>query len=99
MPSLPLATAEPVLVWEHRSAFFLHHFSPAAVCHEVPEQPVVSPASGHVFEKRLVVKYVEESGTDPINGEPLAVEQLIDINGADRLAANEHGGGRVIISS
>lgn len=47
---------------------------------------MVSPASGHVFEKRLVVKYVEESGTDPINGEPLAVEQLIDVKGAARVA-------------
>ncbi len=52
-----------------------------AVCNEVPEEPVLSPASNNVFEKRLVVKYVEDNGTDPINGEPLSVDQLLEIKG------------------
>ncbi len=47
----------------------------------MPEEPVLSPVSNNVFERRLVVKFVEENGTDPINGEPLSVEQLLEIKG------------------
>ena len=57
--------------------------SPSAVCHEVPEEPVLSPVSGRVFEKRLVTKWVHDNGTDPVNGEPLSVEHLIAINGKE----------------
>lgn len=50
-----------------------------SICNEVPEEPVLSPVSSHVFERSLVTKYIEQNGTDPINGEPLLVEQLLDI--------------------
>ena len=53
----------------------------SAVCHEVPEEPVVSPVSGRVFERRLLAKWVQDNGTDPVNGEPLSGDQLITING------------------
>ncbi|KAI6232707.1 Pre-mRNA-processing factor 19 [Aphelenchoides fujianensis] len=43
------------------------------------EVPVVSPASGEIFEKRLIVKYVEENGTDPVNGKPLKENELVEI--------------------
>ncbi|KAK2703752.1 pre-mRNA-processing factor 19-like [Artemia franciscana] len=49
------------------------------ICNEVPEHPVVSPVSGIVFERRLIEKYINENGKDPINGKDLDVEQLIDI--------------------
>ena len=55
------------------------YYSP--VSHEVPEHPVVSPVSNHVFERRLIEKYIAENGVDPINGEALAEDQLIDIKG------------------
>lgn len=45
----------------------------------MPEQAVISPVSGHVFEKRLIVKYLIENGRDPINNEPLTEDQLIEI--------------------
>lgn len=51
------------------------------VSNEVPEQPVISAVSGYVFEKRLIIKYIGENGTDPMNNQPLAAEQLIDVKG------------------
>lgn len=50
-----------------------------AITNEVPDQPVVSPVSGAVFEKRIIEKYISENGCDPINGKELKVEDLIDI--------------------
>jgi pre-mRNA-processing factor 19 len=50
------------------------------VSNEVPESPVISPVSGGVFEKRLIEKLLGENGSkDPINGESLLPEQLIEI--------------------
>ena len=53
----------------------------ALVSNEVPEQPVLSPVSGCIYEKRLIVKYLRETPNDPITGQPLTEEQLIDIKG------------------
>ncbi|CAH1233265.1 PRPF19 [Branchiostoma lanceolatum] len=50
-----------------------------SISNEVPEHPVVSPISGHVFERRLIEKFISENGTDPMNGEPLSAEQLVEI--------------------
>lgn len=51
------------------------------VSNEVPEHPCVSPVSNQVFERRLIEKYIAENGTDPMNGQPLSEEQLVDIKG------------------
>lgn len=56
------------------SVFFL-----SSVSNEVPEHPVLSPVSGCVFERRLIEKYIGETGNDPVNRQPLTLEQLIDI--------------------
>merc|ERR1712130_569412 len=50
-----------------------------ALSNEVPDCPVVSPVSGQVYERRLIEKYVTEAGVDPINKEPLSIEQLIEV--------------------
>ena len=52
-----------------------------AVSNEVPEHPCVSPSSNCVFERHLIEKYIAENGTDPISGEPVSEDQLIDIKG------------------
>ena len=41
----------------------------------------MSPSSGNIFERNLIVKYIEDNGVDPINGEALSVEQLIPLKG------------------
>lgn len=50
-----------------------------SLSNEVPEHPVISPRSGHVFERRLIEKYLAENGTDPIDQQPLAPEELIEL--------------------
>ena len=38
-----------------------------AISNEVPEQPVVSPVSGQVYERRLIEKFLADNGVDPVN--------------------------------
>ncbi|VDM72023.1 unnamed protein product [Strongylus vulgaris] len=45
---------------------------------EPAEEPVVSP-SGHIFEKRLILKYIMENGVDPVSNESLEEHQLIPL--------------------
>ena len=46
---------------------------------QVPETPVISPHSGCIYDRRLIEKYIAENGTDPINGEKLSIDDLIDV--------------------
>ncbi|KAF5392480.1 hypothetical protein D9757_002203 [Collybiopsis confluens] len=50
-----------------------------AISGEPPQEPVVSTKSGKVYERRLIVKYINENGTDPITGEKLEASDLIEI--------------------
>ncbi|KAI6183390.1 Pre-mRNA-processing factor 19 [Aphelenchoides bicaudatus] len=43
------------------------------------EEPVVSPSSGEIFERRLIVKYVEENGLDPVSKTDLKISELVPI--------------------
>ncbi|KAK6460446.1 Prp19/Pso4-like-domain-containing protein [Scheffersomyces coipomensis] len=47
---------------------------------EVPTDPVVSPKSGAIFERKNIVNYISTSGTDPINDEPLTEAELVSIS-------------------
>ena len=46
---------------------------------EAPQQPVASRKSGNVFERRLIEQYISENHTDPVNGEELSTDDLIDL--------------------
>lgn len=50
-----------------------------SLSNEVPEEPVLSPRSGHIFERRLIEKYLAETGVDPINQQPLSADELIEV--------------------
>ncbi|KAL3098605.1 hypothetical protein niasHT_022841 [Heterodera trifolii] len=56
----------------------MSHFV-CAISGNEPEVAVASPVSGEVFEKRLLVKYIEENGTDPITGQKLDISNLVEL--------------------
>lgn len=43
------------------------------------QQPVVSSKSGSVFEKKLIEAYIEEHHKDPVTGDVLGLDDLIEI--------------------
>lgn len=50
-----------------------------ALSNEVPKEPVLSPHSGAIFEKRLILKYLQENGVDPICGKDMSADELIEV--------------------
>jgi hypothetical protein len=46
---------------------------------EAPKEPVISTKSGNVFEKRLIEAYITENGKDPITGEDLTLNDLLEV--------------------
>ncbi|KAG8836043.1 hypothetical protein FRC17_010507 [Serendipita sp. 399] len=50
-----------------------------AISGEVPTDPVVAQPSGHVYERRLIEKYIAENGTEPITGGKLELSDIISI--------------------
>ncbi|PSN66559.1 Prp19-domain-containing protein [Corynespora cassiicola Philippines] len=50
-----------------------------AISGEAPQVPVVSRKSGNVFEKRTIEAYIAEHGSDPVSGEDLTLEDLIEL--------------------
>ncbi|CAH7674885.1 WD40-repeat-containing domain protein [Phakopsora pachyrhizi] len=45
-----------------------------------PLQPVISIKSGHVYERKLIEKYLKENdGKDPITGDILSISDLVDV--------------------
>lgn len=43
------------------------------------EEPVVSPKSGGIFERKLIESFIATAGKDPLTDEPLAAEELVSI--------------------
>ena len=50
---------------------------------EAPLDPVVSTKSGHVYERRLITKYIAENGTDPLTGEKLEESDLLTVKASE----------------
>lgn len=50
-----------------------------ALSGEPPQDPVVSSKSGQVYERRLILKYINENGTDPTTGDKLKEADLISV--------------------
>ncbi|CAG8523219.1 6588_t:CDS:10, partial [Ambispora gerdemannii] len=51
----------------------------APVSGEPPQEPVISKKSGHVFEKDLILKYIAANGKDPVTGEEITEEDLLEL--------------------
>ncbi len=51
----------------------------SSVSGEPPQEPVVSKKSGQVYEKRLIIKYIADYGKDPITGEDIIEDDLLEI--------------------
>jgi|ERR1719383_429421 len=56
-----------------------------AITGHVPQEPVVSTKSGHLFERRVIEKHLAEHGTCPITNESLAKEDLLPVKGPAKL--------------
>jgi len=54
-----------------------------AISGEPPQDPVVSPKSGHVYERRLILKYIIDNGADPITGEKLDESDLVTVKASE----------------
>ncbi|KAJ3103051.1 hypothetical protein HDU97_010407 [Phlyctochytrium planicorne] len=50
-----------------------------AISGEVPQEPVVSKKTGILYEKRLILKHVVDSGKEPGTGEELTEDDLLAI--------------------
>ena len=50
-----------------------------AISGVAPESPVASRKSGNVFERRLIEAHIAEHHTDPVTGEDLSIEDLIEL--------------------
>jgi hypothetical protein len=68
-----LSNARPKRVLVLPAMFF------CAISGEPPQDPVISAKSGHVYERRLIQKYITENGTDPITGDKLDDSDLVSV--------------------
>jgi pre-mRNA-processing factor 19 len=50
-----------------------------AVSDSVPEDPVVSLKTGHVYERALIETYLLEKGTCPMTGQVMSKDDLIPL--------------------
>eukprot|EP00897_Mesotaenium_endlicherianum_P009866 jgi/Mesen1/8908/ME000540S08419 len=48
---------------------------------ETPQEPVVVPKSGLLFERRLIEKQIAETGQCPVTKEPLTLQELVAVKG------------------
>lgn len=59
-----------------------------AISGEEVKDPIVSPKSGAVFERKYIEHFVSTNGTDPINNEKLTIDELIPLRVQASFASN-----------
>ena len=64
---------------------------------EPPQDPVVSSKSGHVYERRLILKYITENGTDPITGDKLEEADLVTVKASAYIMP--HSNRRILLTT
>ncbi|ETS63368.1 hypothetical protein PaG_01649 [Moesziomyces aphidis] len=57
-----------------------------AISGEPPKVPVVSRKSGLIYEQRLINKYINDNGKDPVTGDALELDDLIEIKSNPKTA-------------
>ncbi|KAJ9477059.1 Pre-mRNA-processing factor 19 [Pseudozyma hubeiensis] len=57
-----------------------------AISGEPPKVPLVSKKSGLVYEQRLIHKYINDNGKDPVTGDTLELDDLIEIKSSPKTA-------------
>lgn len=55
-------------------------FNICSLSGNIIEEPVVSKTTGHIYEKRLIEKYLTNFGKCPITSNPMSSEDLIKVN-------------------
>eukprot|EP00164_Ancoracysta_twista_P006368 GFYU01008857.1.p1 GENE.GFYU01008857.1~~GFYU01008857.1.p1 ORF type:complete len:496 (-),score=167.73 GFYU01008857.1:412-1851(-) len=50
-----------------------------SVTGQPPEEPVVSKKTGHLYEKRIIEKYIDTNGKCPVTGEDLSKDDLMAV--------------------
>ncbi|KAJ2119544.1 hypothetical protein GGH17_005597, partial [Coemansia sp. RSA 788] len=49
---------------------------------EAPTEPVISAKTGRIYEKRILLKYMEEHGREPQTEHALSADDMISVDGA-----------------
>jgi len=50
-----------------------------AISGQAPEEPVFSPKTGHVYEKRLIVKHIQAAGKCPVTKEEITEDDIVAV--------------------
>lgn len=50
-----------------------------AISGHAPEEPVFSPKTGHVYEKRLIVKHIQSAGKCPVTKDDLTQDDIVEV--------------------
>lgn len=48
---------------------------------EVPQEPVVSKLTGHIYERRLIEKYLKDKQVCPVSGQTMTETDLLAVQG------------------
>ncbi|KAE8242789.1 hypothetical protein A4X13_0g7008, partial [Tilletia indica] len=57
-----------------------------AISGEPPQEPVINKKTGQLYERRLIVKYVADNQSDPVTGQPLSEDDLVELKASPKTA-------------